>query len=451
MSRRNVSGPPLRLPSGLTVAALLFLLSVAGVVFPDVANAFKNGVGGPPIHQDITREALRGVVFASRTLGPLQFTAPTIEEVVEANRRVDANNLFTPEFHFDDQSLNESSAHVVELKNRIVSRLQRQQALNVVEAAEVRTWIGQALHTIQDFYAHSNWANNSTSINTLIGNGSLLVSRASASAPNCSPDASTLVTARVVSGYFGLRTPTGECAHGILFGSGIHKDAEDRPLYQSARALALAHSIAFLQGDILPSATNEQSVCAVLRAQTCAPASTLVTYSFTGRVTSIPLPGWQTIGFPVAVGSTVRGSFTYAPMTPVSRTFFNNRGEPGYDFANALTNLELTVDGTGRTFRLFVIGEPSVFQQMIQQYVDDDPLRPEFFAVRTQTLLDGNQTVFRVQFDLGTSQALPVTTQLPSQLPPLAFFDLGGRGSVGGDLAGTPVSFIWVMDSLTRQ
>lgn len=174
-----------------------------------------------------------------------------------------------------------------------------------------------------------------------------------------------------------------------------------------------------------------------------------VTYSFTGRVTSIPLPGWQSVGLPITVGSTLRGSFTYAPPTPVSRTFVMC-GELGYDFANALTNLEVTVDGTGRTFRLFVQSAPSVFQQMVQQYVDCFP-RTEYFAVRTRTLLDGNPAVFSVQFDLGTSGRLPVTTQLPQQLPPLAFFDIEGGGAVAGNVAGTQLSLMWIMDSLTRQ
>ena len=43
----------------------------------------------------------------------------------------------------------------------------------------------------------------------------------------------------LTTGYFGsAEPPPGKCAHGVLAGAGIHKDAPGRPFHAQARAAA---------------------------------------------------------------------------------------------------------------------------------------------------------------------------------------------------------------------
>ncbi len=77
-------------------------------------------------------------------------------------------NLFSDEFkypykHFSDEQIKEGSDWLITLKNQILDQLklvtQKNEADQSINGAglKARQYLGQALHAIQDFYAHSNW------------------------------------------------------------------------------------------------------------------------------------------------------------------------------------------------------------------------------------------------------------------------------------------------------
>src|SRR5437867_4202137 len=89
---------------------------------------------------------------------------------------------------------------------------------------EARAQLGRALHTLQDFYAHSNWVNSpgpgNTSFNSTLGVG--LVPRLTLSDSTCIDDfLDNMLTGKgltnITTGYFGgIEPPPSKCAHGIL-------------------------------------------------------------------------------------------------------------------------------------------------------------------------------------------------------------------------------------------
>ena len=70
-----------------------------------------------------------------------------------------------PYAHFDAETFNSSNQRVVSFISSIYTFLANK------DYATARKLSGQILHTIQDFYSHSNWVEmNKTTINTEIGN-----------------------------------------------------------------------------------------------------------------------------------------------------------------------------------------------------------------------------------------------------------------------------------------
>lgn len=75
------------------------------------------------------------------------------QQIENANAHVDKakETKANPYFHFDAEKFNEAN-EVIKGK-----RIKSVQALNEEQYEAAREFIGQALHTIQDFYSHSNW------------------------------------------------------------------------------------------------------------------------------------------------------------------------------------------------------------------------------------------------------------------------------------------------------
>jgi hypothetical protein len=106
----------------------------------------------------------------------LIFSIRAIKEVQHANRSVDYRNLrdgfrwelLDPAAHCDDETLDECSEHIEYIVEDLVT--------NAATAAgkKLRILLGRAMHTLQDFYAHSNWVDerglNKTTPNTDLGN-----------------------------------------------------------------------------------------------------------------------------------------------------------------------------------------------------------------------------------------------------------------------------------------
>ncbi|KAL8706492.1 MAG: hypothetical protein Q9201_000477 [Fulgogasparrea decipioides] len=178
--------------------------------------------------------------------------------IITANAQVDAPVGYQPREHFDNEQFNAGQA----LLNQ--RRTEAKKALEAGDAAEARNAVGKALHTLQDFYAHSNWvemhvakgaaldiypglgtsdtvhlADNDTSATSCIAcnplTGPAFPSSPFSACPDCDAN---LATEELTSGYFkepDLTAPKGvKCAHGgraeALFSDprpfpGINKDS----------------------------------------------------------------------------------------------------------------------------------------------------------------------------------------------------------------------------------
>jgi hypothetical protein len=211
---------------------------------------------------------------------PLGFTPEAIEEIYQANRSVDlqpGSNLFTsedfdiPQNHFDNELFELGSTRLQTLKQGVVNALRAinktedcncspngDSTANAEAGRAARKLLGQALHSLQDFYAHSNWVElgfRGTEIDTRLGR-SIVPNPPSGFAPARSGDPGalnpTLVGSRdrnsLTSGYFmGLgpsascQAPAGKMRHGaaIICSKGLNKDENGRAGYAEAEALAI--------------------------------------------------------------------------------------------------------------------------------------------------------------------------------------------------------------------
>jgi von Willebrand factor type D domain/Heterokaryon incompatibility protein Het-C len=236
-------------------------------------------------HQFITKSMLNGIWTAVDTSPitdedgkPLGFTSEAIEEIYQGNRGVDlkpGSDIFTsedfdvPENHFDNELFERGSTRLQRLKQGVVD------ALRAVKPTEdcncspnsdnnadaeagkaARKLLGQALHSLQDFYAHTNWVElgfRGAEIDTRLGR-SIVPNPPAGFTPAQSGDPGTLNPALVgtrdinslTSGYFVSLTslckaPSGKMRHGapIVCSNGLNKDKNDRPGYAEAELLAL--------------------------------------------------------------------------------------------------------------------------------------------------------------------------------------------------------------------
>jgi Heterokaryon incompatibility protein Het-C len=75
------------------------------------------------------------------------------DTISQANADVDANFPHTAACHVDGESFLDAQDRLQTLKTEVITKLQQTEP----DADGARKSLGSALHTIQDFYAHSNW------------------------------------------------------------------------------------------------------------------------------------------------------------------------------------------------------------------------------------------------------------------------------------------------------
>jgi hypothetical protein len=217
--------------------------------------------GGP--HKDITEDALKK---SCRTIGSatLCFTDDAIEEIVEANNGVDdVEGQTQPSWHFDSESFLDASTRLINLKQQIITDI----TVDPPEGWAARETLGEALHTVQDFYAHSSWVDNFSGTNTNLGvsvfgpgdPGPPPV--ANLSDPTCPTDPYHLGgvgLTTVTSGYFTLAHPcvgspgfSSKCGHGgfpwLGCSDGLSKDYDGRPNFGAAKSAATTATEDFLK------------------------------------------------------------------------------------------------------------------------------------------------------------------------------------------------------------
>ena len=257
---------------------LLSILTILALSHSHDTRAFSIGPTavdfGGDVHQNITSQALSGIVIPSQ-FGRPTFTMAAIKEIVKANIKIKIDDhQDRPSWHCDNNDLNGCSQVIDALKQKIIAALRIQTPFTLVEqhARATRKSLGEALHTLQDFYAHSNWVENNATIAAFLGNSSVPRFDATSVARNCDPNTSTLSTSRLISEYAitiinftDLQSAWAEryeCAHGLI-GNGIHKDWDGRANYAMAYQLAYVATFDFIkqQEATDPFSGDQPAVC----------------------------------------------------------------------------------------------------------------------------------------------------------------------------------------------
>jgi len=82
-----------------------------------------------------------------------KFSPRAISEIIYANARQDrlSGQIGHDEYHFDNNAFEKTYTYIEEQRALVVSALQKNDALSAWQA------FGRFLHSVQDFYAHSNY------------------------------------------------------------------------------------------------------------------------------------------------------------------------------------------------------------------------------------------------------------------------------------------------------
>jgi hypothetical protein len=199
-------------------------------------------------HQGLTEDAFESLAEEFFGLSKLTKAMRSArEQWVDANERVDLNQ-FLSSWHFDGENFAEGQARLLTLRQGCINGLKNQDALTAREN------LGGALHTIQDFYSHSNWVElGNGDPNPALGEpGQKIANTADPFEVTCSPDGGTLNTTKLTSGYYGGedRTPLipQKCRHGGVKDSSsgssdINKDGRN-PLFSPGSGHAEAARLA---------------------------------------------------------------------------------------------------------------------------------------------------------------------------------------------------------------
>ncbi len=236
-------------PMSAILRGLLIGCAIACATLPSAA--FKPyGIG----HWGITKNALdeiRATLSTGETIG---FRSLAKYQIMTDNCLVDLIHFSAPVYHFTDDLLSASSDRLIKSKERIISLLTMPEPDGLLARKE----LGEALHTLQDFYAHSNWVETgNTGANLALGRS--IIPNPGNAVVGSSVD-QFLPVAPLSTGYFIGWTgcgdpPSGKCRHGseipiigVEMCSGIHKDfpRDGRP-YAAANASALDGSIDYVR------------------------------------------------------------------------------------------------------------------------------------------------------------------------------------------------------------
>lgn len=217
------------------LSAVFFLL----VTTVGAAHAFGLSDVG---HGGITRDALAeiSVTVDDETL---KFTDRAKEEIKDANFSVDWHQL-TASFHFDDEALNGGSIRINSLKEKVITDAKGGNGKSARKA------LGGALHTIQDFFAHSNQADQALAIPNF---GDEVLTALPSDEATCSgsilnPGSTLLPSAGLTTGYFMIPLcvpPSGKCKHGLAICPGISKDSDSHTSHGAAFSNAVTASKEF--------------------------------------------------------------------------------------------------------------------------------------------------------------------------------------------------------------
>ena len=179
-------------------------------------------------HEKITDEAITELDREFFGINkPTSTMEAAINEIVRANEKVDDDQK-TASKHFDGESLPEGQARIIDLRESVIMALQKS------DAQGARTALGGALHTIQDFYSHTNWVELGNTVpHPGLGRPGNPLDRLAAAIRTCQDCTHhtfscndcdrNLITTGLTSGYYGGEDPPfnvkppGKCSHGGPF------------------------------------------------------------------------------------------------------------------------------------------------------------------------------------------------------------------------------------------
>ena len=182
-----------------------------------------------------------------------------------------------PKAHCDDELLPECSKRIHGFKDDAVKQL------TIGKGNNARVYVGRALHTLQDFYSHSNWVNNPgpnhDTINPDLGKKEITSATLGKDTKgniiktcidNWVLDNGTLTgrnpggLTNITTGYFYYTTQPfkWKCAHGkpsVFDDSGINKDTSGRPFHNEARDLAVLATHDYIN-QVLDAIKNDEEL-----------------------------------------------------------------------------------------------------------------------------------------------------------------------------------------------
>ena len=322
------------------------------------------------VHQDITRQALRGVTFNSGGTS-VGFSTNSLWEIQDANARTDYIQS-EHAFHFDNAFLTQGSTRLTFGKRFVLRQLQQTSTMTVPEATFLRKLFGGYLHTVQDFYAHSNYVNLLPPPPLQLGD-TTLTSQPPFTFPcfpptvislrppifdtRLSPDAGhhVLTSGDAINPLpLGLINGLGHCTHGLL-GNGIHKDWTGRADHDLARTQAVAATTQFVQAILDNPANIPNNVCMFMTNQPCLASAGIVNFDSVTVVGCIDATPYlashgvtvtqQSIGTTVSIGSAGQcfHSDVVVPSSPNALYVLNNQPVSfTLNFDRVLTSVSFT-------------------------------------------------------------------------------------------------------------
>ncbi|XP_026110623.1 von Willebrand factor A domain-containing protein 7-like [Carassius auratus] len=173
------------------------------------------------------------------------------------NVMTDLTHSDSPQHHFDNEMFKEGKELITEGINTTIDQMNR----NLFDDA--RKTLGEIMHTLQDFYSHSNWIElgNTEPCTALINQDENIPNPADENTETCEdkPQGIDLKVKEdilrqkiLTSGYTRKSNPKGKCSHGGFrdFSSGINKDFSASchgPLHNKAADVAIAASVQLLE------------------------------------------------------------------------------------------------------------------------------------------------------------------------------------------------------------
>ncbi|XP_067832937.1 von Willebrand factor A domain-containing protein 7-like [Heptranchias perlo] len=220
-------------------------LRITYTMFQQIPN-FEGNVLPPNSFTDVelTAENLFQAYYGG-TISACSFNQ-AVSDITSANIFVDYLYVFSAARHFDSETLVEGKAKILELLTSVVQNIRQD------NFSSARKNMGRLLHTLQDFYSHSNWMEMGfrSPNSNIIQPDRDIGTRAAKDEETCSACSTSvcrnnildnIISRKVLTtGYFNILPfgkPRGKCSHGGLLDAtrlrdakgGINKDSLSSP------------------------------------------------------------------------------------------------------------------------------------------------------------------------------------------------------------------------------